>query len=387
MTDGLYTKDEVIGILANLVNGIGLCAKEDIMPERYKQKVNVDGKEHWVTGRSLKDILDAYLELCIREGTVVPGFVVQKKGEVPFLEPYLNEFFRLYKNRQESLTRINRDRIVKNHILPRYGQKRLDEITTSSIQEWLNELDEQRYSHETLLKIKNTFSPVMDSAVEDGYIQQNPFKSKRLIVKGVPTEHHKAISEDKMNAIRASIPEISDVRMRCMLAMLAFTGMRLEEVLGLKWEDIDFDNNWIYIRRAVVHPTRNIGEVKDTKTKSSNRRIPLPDALKRYFRPSFDSGFVLYSYKDPSRNTPLSYSESRRVFQKIQEEFELKGYSAHDFRDTCATEWREAGIPTDVIAHLLGHSKSDITENRYVKYRDELYQGVRSVMNNPKGTK
>ena len=42
MENGHYTTDEVIGILANLVNGIGLCAKENIMPERYKQKVEIN---------------------------------------------------------------------------------------------------------------------------------------------------------------------------------------------------------------------------------------------------------------------------------------------------------------------------------------------------------
>ena len=65
---------------------------------------------------------------------------------------------------------------------------------------------------------------------------------------------------------------------------------------------------------------------------------------------------------------------------------DLQEYSAHDFRDTCATEWREAGVPTDIIAKLLGHSKSDITENRYVKYRDEIFQGVRDIMDADFGT-
>lgn len=389
MSDHLYTKEEVIGILANLVNGIGLCCKGDIMPKHYKQKMTVDGNDHWVTGGSLKDILENYLKLCIQEGTVVPGFLIQKNyiSTVPIVEPYLKKFNEVYKSSQESLTKVNRERIVRNHILPRFGEHRLDEITTTDLQEWFNKLDQDGYSHETLLKIRNTFSPVLDSAVEDGYISRNPFQSKRLVIKGKPTEHHKAIPSDKMAEIRSALPELKDARIRCMLAMLCFTAMRMEEVLGIRWEDIDFEHNWIYIKRAVVHPTRNKPEIKDTKTKTSTRRIPLPDVLKLYFVPRFQTGFVLYSNSDPTKETPLSYTESRRIFQKIQDLFDLKGYTAHDFRDTCATEWREAGIPTDVIAHLLGHSKSDITESRYVKYRDELYQGVRAVMNSPKGIK
>lgn len=393
MEQRLYTRDEVIGILANLVNGIGLCAKGDIMPKRYKQQMTIDGKDHWVTGATLQDLLVNYLDLCISEGTVVPGFVVkgmeqQKHNDtIPFTEPYLKEFNRLYKGNQQSLTKVNREKIVNKHILPRFGGMRLNEITTMGLQEWFNDLDQHGYSHETMLKLKNTFSPVLDSAVEDGYIQRNPFNSKRLVIKGRETEHHKAIPAEKMNEIRSMIPGITDSKIRCMLVILCFTAMRLEEVLGLRWEDIDFCNNWIYIKRAVVHPTRNQPEVKETKTKSSERRIPLPDVLKKYLNLMHDTGFVIPSSKDPSGETPMSYTESRNIFRKIQDTFDLQGYSAHDFRDTCATEWREAGIPTDIIAHLLGHSKSDITETRYVKYRDEVFEGVRGIMNNQNGTK
>ena len=382
MKEKSYTTTEVIGILANLVNGIGLCAKGDIMPKRYKQKVTIDGQDHWVTGYTLKDLLETYLELCIQEGTVVPGFMIKHAPEssIPLVEPYLKDFNRLYKYGEQSLTKVNRERIARNHILPEFGSCRLDEVTGKRLQEWFNGLDQKGYSHETLMKIRNIFSPVLDSAVEDGYISKNPFNSKRLIIGGKATEHHKAIPAEKMLAIKSQITSVPDIRVRHMLALLCFTGMRLEEILGLRWEDIDFDDGWISIQRAVVHPTRNRPEVKDTKTKTSTRRIPLPISLKQYLKPSYAKGFILHSHSDPKRETPLSYTEARRTYRKIQEMFDLKSYTAHDFRDTCATEWREAGVPTDVIAHLLGHSKSDITENRYVKYRDELYQGVRDIM-------
>lgn len=388
----VYTESQVLGILTNLVNGIGLCARGESMPTRYKQKMSIGGEDHWITGYTLKDLLEGYLALCIKEGTVVPGFIAKSmdkdasESSIPFVEPYLKEFNRIYKSNQESLTMVNRDRIAKNHIFPAFGDKRLNEVTTAGLQEWFNDLDQKGYSHETLMKIRNIFSPVLDSAIEDGYIQKNPFNSKRLIIGGKATEHHKAIPEDKMLKVRRQLYDTEDQRIRFMVSLLSYTGMRLEEVLGLRWEDLDFENGWIYIQRAVVHPTRNRPEIKDTKTKTSTRRIPLPNALKTHLKPRHNKGFLLYSESNKKMETPLSYTETRSTYRKIQKLFELEGYTAHDFRDTCATEWREAGIPTDVIAHLLGHAKSDITENRYVKYRDELYQGVRDVMNNQNGT-
>lgn len=286
------------------------------------------------------------------------------------------------------MTVESRRRITDKHIIPKWGNMEIDKIKVSDIQLWFNDLEAQGYAHETLLKIRNNMSPAFDAAVEDGFIQRNPMKSSRLKIGGRSTVHHKAIPHDKMKKIREGIPLLLDMKVRRMAALLANTGMRFEEVLGLRWEDFDLEENWIYIRRAVVHPKRNMPEVKPPKSVTSERRIPLTETLKKQFGDFLESGFV---FCGNDGHSPMSYTEARRCFEKIRLTFELGKYTAHDFRDTCATEWREAGMSTDLIARLLGHSKSDITENRYVKYRDEVFQGVRGILDdvqkNENGTK
>lgn len=91
-----------------------------------------------------------------------------------------------------------------------------------------------------------------------------------------------------------------------MAALLYCTGMRIEEVLGLRWEDIDTEHGYIHIRRAVVHPGRNMPEIKSTKSKAK-QTIPLPRHLFDKLSPKEETGFLLNSYTDLSRETPLSY--------------------------------------------------------------------------------
>ena len=119
-------------------------------------------------------------------------------------------------------------------------------------------------------------------------------------------------------------------------------------------------------------------EVKDPKTKSSKRIVPAADRLKKVLD-AIDrkSGFYLCG-KDGE--TPLSYSEARRSFEKIRKAFDLQDYTAHDFRDTCATEWRENGMNIDLIAKILGHANSKITEQRYVKYREDMMDEAKKKM-------
>lgn len=167
------------------------------------------------------------------------------------------------------------------------------------------------------------------------------------------------------------------------------TGMRIEEILGLRWEDIDTERDCIHIRRAVVHPGRSAPEVKTTKN-GKERVIPIPQGLLAQLSPRERTGFILNSYCDLKRERPLSYTEYRRSFDRIRKLCGIEDYSAHDFRDTCATEWRESGISIDMIARLLGHQKTDVTEQRYVKYRPELYKQAQekmSVYGTSNGTK
>ena len=90
---------------------------------------------------------------------------------------------------------------------------------------------------------------------------------------------------------------------------------------------------------------------------------------------------ITASYKDLKRETPMSYTEAKKAFDRIRNMCDVKEYSAHDFRDTCATEWRESGISIDMIARLPGHQKTEVTKQRYVKYRPELYRQAKKKMN------
>ena len=239
---------------------------------RLRERVIINGKEHWITGSNRQDLFDRYVIALERMGLIE---WVNNDHEIPILRNYIREFYGTFKKTQEQNTQINRDRIIRNHILPAIGDKRLDRITVADCQNWFNDLNE-RYAKETILKIRNTLNPVLDAAVEDRLIQRNPLRSDRIEIGGKDTVSHKAIPRKKFDEIKAAA-KILDGKERIMVGLLCYTGMRFEEILGLRWDDID--SGWINVRRAVVHPTRNQPVVKGTKTKTSERTIPIGDEL------------------------------------------------------------------------------------------------------------
>lgn len=352
--------DKRIAELSTHIDNVIAEEREETL-SRLKCKAKIGEDSVWVTGDTLQALVNNCVEACMKR--------LNKQNETQF-GPYAERFFSLYKSNLQSLSIQNRTNIFNAHIKPRFYNSLLEKITTDEIQKWFNELAETK-SHETLLKIKNVMSPVFDSAVEDKIISFNPFKSSRLVINGADTVGHKAIPKDLFDYIKNHLDELSD-REQKLAVLLCYTGMRFEECLGLKYEDIE--DGIISVSRAVVHPSRNLPEIKPPKTKYSVRKIPCHAEVSRVI--GNGKGFILHN----SSGNPLSYTEARRSFAKIRKTFNLDGFTAHDFRDTCATEWREKGLSLDVIARLLGHAKTETTEKRYVKYRDEILDQAKQII-------
>lgn len=237
------------------------------MKKRIKQRVTVNGTEHWVTGETQQDVFDAYLRLCVKEG-IIPETKTEKfpRKESPLFKDYARSYLNTFKTNQEALTVVNRERLFKNHILPKFGDLRLDSITITLVQEWFNDLG-MNYSRETILKLKHIAAPIMEAALEDRLIELNPFKSSRLEIHGRSTVSHRAIPKFKMEALRSGLLTLKG-RERMMAALLSTTGMRFEEILGLRWEDIDqtmilfISFELWYIRLAINLLSRNQNKIK-----------------------------------------------------------------------------------------------------------------------------
>ena len=350
--------------------------EEDEMAKRQRACVVIDDQPVWLSGESQQDLFDAYVGRLIRSGKLaMPGAVsVPEKKETPMFGEYCLNFNRQYKSGQESNTIKMREYLTRKHLIPRFGMTPVGDITTGDLQQWFDGLCKQGYSREALLKIKNIMSPVLDSAVEDGIIPKNPFKSKRFKINTDKGGHHKAIPIELFKRIREGLHELPDNERR-MMAILTYTGLRLEEVLGLRWEDIDIEHMRLSVRRAVVHADRNKPEIKAPKTVSSRRTIPITEEFVEEMKPLGTTGFVL------GGEEPLTYTVQKKMFIRIRKKMGFEGYSAHDFRATCATVWRENGMQLDLVKNMLGHGDTAVTERCYVNYRDQSMDEARDVLN------
>jgi integrase len=155
-----------------------------------------------------------------------------------------------------------------------------------------------------------------------------------------------------------------------LLCTAIFTGLRLGELLGLRWEDIDLHKGVLQVRRQWTR----LGEYAPPKTNGALRRIPLSEemtkelaALKLRSRYSADNDPVFAA----QNGKPLAHRNAAgRGFERAAAKAGSEGVSFHSMRHAFASRMISRGINSTVLAALMGHESSTITERRYIHLFD-----------------
>ena len=160
-----------------------------------------------------------------------------------------------------------------------------------------------------------------------------------------------------------------------------FMGLRIGELCGLKWEDIDFRNKILHIRRTVQRISSANGNrktkivISTPKSATSLRDIAIPDALMKYFEMFRDEAdyFILSGADKPVEPRTMQYR-----YKKILQSAEVENHNYHKLRHTFATNSAEKGFNVKALSAVLGHSSVILTLNRYI-HPDRTYE--RRLMN------
>lgn len=216
---------------------------------------------------------------------------------------------------------------------------------------------------------------ILDAAVEDKLISQNPAKSRRIKITGKASKATLPYTVEQMRYLVQHIGDLQNPLDRAYLALQALHPLRLEEVLGLQPEDIDTEQMTIHIRRAVTHPTRNQPEIKDTKTDSSHRIIGLSALALPHLQELHPGGKFLFGGEKP-----LSYTQVRRMCQRIQRETGFtESITPIRFRTTVLTDLYDQTKDIKLAQAAAGHTTSAMTLKYYVKGRETSSQATAAV--------
>lgn len=277
----------------------------------------------------------------------------------PYVESWMETFKRPKLKPKTYQTYVG---YLHTHLYPAFGDWFIEDITTKSIQDFMNERAD--LARKSIKNYIGLLEQILDAAVEDKLIEENPAKSKRLANPSDKEKPREALPEALFKEIIANLFKLENCLEKLMLGLLIFTGVRKNEALGLKWEDIDFDEKCIHIRRGVTH-VGNPAIIGTPKTKNGYRDLYFGDNLESILLAMKGEGFIF------GGEQPLSRKAYNTLMKHIEKKIDLHGATPHVLRHTYLTMAAAENIDPKTLQSMAGHAEYQMTMNVYVHPKQE----------------
>lgn len=237
-------------------------------------------------------------------------------------------------------------------------------ITSEHLNEFVFDI-RQKYSYSTTKIIKSLISRSLKYAYDNRIIENKYVLNVKL--KNENTRKIEALMIAEQSKLEKYILNRGKHYHYGILVAL-YTGLRIGELLALKWSNVDFKNKIIYINKTIGTIGKNHKTIilEDTpKTSSSIREIPISSVLLKILKELktiSKSDYVVENTKG-DKVYPRAYQQS---FENLLNKLKIKHYGFHSLRHTFASRLLEQGADVKTISELMGHSSTTITLNRYV---------------------
>lgn len=248
----------------------------------------------------------------------------------------------------------------------------IDKITTIHIQKCIDAMIKKELSYGTVKTYKNRITAIFNSATNKyNLLSRSPAEHLELKIQKEPSKK-KALTETELKDL---ISKTKNLKYKVIFSLAGMCGLRIGEILGLRWDKIDFKNDTIQIDiqwKNLDNKKIGFGELK---SQNSYRTVPLPPYVKelllqwRNYRPIDISNRVVV-YKCIAGLTQLLKNYTKKLGYDL---------TIHEFRHTYATSLIARGIDFKTVAKLMGHDIEQ-TMKTYSHVTDEMLNNATELI-------
>jgi DNA integration/recombination/inversion protein len=309
------------------------------------------------------------------------GYSVKEKPTITTYRELVALWWESYKNTIKPNSQQSMEGIVRLHILPVFGDYKLDKLTTPIIQQQVNKWADkankgEKGAYANYSFLNNINRRILQYGVTMQVIQHNPARDVIIPRKQQNKEHKvKFFSNQELKQFLDYLEDLDQSSYEnffdyVLYKTLLATGCRIGEALALEWSDID-------LKKGVISISKTLNRYQETntpKSKAGLRKIDIDKAtvslLKQYKKRQQVQSWQL-GRSESIVFTPFTtkYAYACLLRKRLQSHFKAAGVpdiSFHGFRHTHATIMLYAGIAAKDLQYRLGHSNISMTLNTYV---------------------
>jgi len=343
---------------------------------RYVATLSINGKRKYFYSTSEKE-----LDLMIAEYKVNRSHgTISSNPNIRF-EEYAENWFERTISMKEHATQVNIRNMLKNHIYPEIGMKKIKDIKAYHIQEIVKHMADKG-KKDIIKRTVSTIKRILEDAIHNDIIYKNV--ANNIDTPKFVQNERKPLS---VSTDRLVVAECQKHKYGLFILLIRYTGIRLEEAVPILLTDFDLNRNTVTINKAVTF-INNQAVVKATKNLKS-RTIPLPKIiikpLKEEIQERQKIGIPYLFSKETEPNTMLSKTAVRRHLESFlyslnkNHKTEIK-FTYHQLRHSYCTMLYYANIKIKKAQELMGHSSADMVYNIYT-HLDETRENARQQIN------
>ena len=277
--------------------------------------------------------------------------------------------------------------LTRRHVIPVFRRTKLRNLTADQIRTFRRFKLDEGLSPRTVQYLLFLLRKALQQAVEDGLIPRNVAHGVK--VSRADKEEIRPLSTEQTKEF---LQAVSGDRFEALYVLAVTTGLRLGELLALKWEDVDLEAKTLSVRRTLSGTEGGHPVFGTPKTAKSRRTVPLTrralEALERHWVAQgeeraklgplwHDTGLLFRS----TTSTPVNrHNLMRRSFKPLLREASVRDIRFHDLRHTCATLLLSKGKHPKFVQELLGHATVSITLDTYSHVLPGMDDGLAEAM-------
>jgi integrase len=348
---------------------------------RWQARVSQNGTRKAYYGRTREEaagrLVDAMAD--VRKGLPLPN---ERQTVGLFLDRWLTE---IVGPTVRPKTLRFYTQMVRGHLIPGLGKHPLAKLTPQQVQAFLNRKSADGLSPRTVAHLRTVLRTALGQALKWSLVARNV-----AALADPPRVPERELTPLSPAEARQLLSAVREDRLEALFYVALGLGLRQGEALGLRWDDVDFEQQTLRIARNLQYVEGRF-QFLEPKTKRSRRTIPLPpvvtEALRTHRVRQLEERLSAPRWDDPSLvfassvGTPLEGVKVTRRLQRTLKQAGLPRQTFHDLRHAAASILAAQGVPARTAMEILGHSDIRTTMNLYTHIAQDLMRDAAERMN------